>query len=165
MSKSDSWEKIFKDYKILEHDFSKSPFKLTAQMIKDSVHDFKNTAEKEVRILCKMDKREDLPRIMRENNIFLLPTKNGEYVIIKGEGYLDIEDIKKEAENFKSELTFPLESSFVGDSEMQHLDYANACGMIKSFTKDDTLVLTIRGRKYTPEFSFKIGKQKINVSV
>jgi len=163
MSKSDSWEKILKDNKILEHDFSKSPFKLTAQMIKESVQDFKTTAEKEVRILCKMDRREHLPKIMREKGLFLLPTKNGEYAIIKGEGYIDIEDIEKEAEPFKSELNFPLESSFVGDSEMQHLDYANACGMIKSFTKDETLVLTIRGRKYTPEFSFKVGKQDIDV--
>ncbi len=28
---------------------------------------------------------------------------------------------------------------------------------------DPTLVLTIRGRKYTPEFGFKIGEQNINV--
>lgn len=28
---------------------------------------------------------------------------------------------------------------------------------------DPTLVLTIRGRKYTPEFNFKIGKHNINV--
>ena len=29
---------------------------------------------------------------------------------------------------------------------------------------DQTLVLTIRGRKYTPNFSFFVNKQKINVS-
>ena len=29
---------------------------------------------------------------------------------------------------------------------------------------DPTLVLTIRGRKYTPDFIFFVGKQKINVS-
>src|SRR3989344_76955 len=91
MSKNDSWEKIFKDKKILDHNFSNSPFKITAQDIKESVQDFKKTAEKEVRILCKMDTRESLPKIMRDNGLFLLPTKNGEYVIIRGEGYLDIE--------------------------------------------------------------------------
>ena len=163
MSKNDSWEKIFKDKKILDHNFSKSPFKITAQDIKESVQDFKKTAEKEVRILCKMDTRESLPKIMRDNGLFLLPTKNGEYVIIRGEGYLDIEDVAGEPELFKSELNFHLDTSAIGNSEMQHLDYANACGMIKSFTSDETLVLTIRGRKYTPEFSFKVGDQKIDV--
>lgn len=28
---------------------------------------------------------------------------------------------------------------------------------------DDTLVVTIRGPKYTPKFSFEVGKQTINV--
>src|SRR3989344_8915780 len=116
MSKNDSWEKIFKDKKILDHNFSNSPFKITAQDIKESVQDFKKTAEKEVRILCKMDTRESLPKIMRDNGLFLLPTKNGEYVIIRGEGYLDIEDVAGEPELFKSELNFHLDTSAIGNS-------------------------------------------------
>jgi hypothetical protein len=47
---------------------------------------------------------------------------------------------------------------------MQHLDYAYAASLIRTFMNDDTLVLTIRGRKYTPEFEFFVGKQKIKVS-
>lgn len=46
---------------------------------------------------------------------------------------------------------------------MQHLDFAYASSLIRTFMEDDTLVLTIRGRKYTPEFSFKIGKHNIEV--
>ena len=44
---------------------------------------------------------------------------------------------------------------------MQHLDFAYASSLIRTFMNDDSLVLTIRGRKYTPSFSFKVGKQLI----
>ena len=47
---------------------------------------------------------------------------------------------------------------------MQHLDYAYAASLIRTFTEDPTLVLTIRGRKYTPDFEFYVGKQLIKVA-
>jgi len=47
---------------------------------------------------------------------------------------------------------------------MQHLDFAYASSLIRTFIGDSSLVLTIRGRKYTPKFEFKIGNQKIAVS-
>ena len=40
---------------------------------------------------------------------------------------------------------------------MQHLDSAYAFGLIRHFVKDDSMVLTIRGRKCTPPFSFRVG--------
>ena len=46
---------------------------------------------------------------------------------------------------------------------MQHLDFAYASSIIRTFTEDDTLVLTIRGRKYTPKFSFYVGNTLIEV--
>ncbi len=163
MANSRSWQKIAKDYKILEHDFSKSPFVLTASQIKKSVQGFKNTNEKEVRILCKQDSREDRPIVFQEEELFILPVKNGIYNLIKGEGYVNIPEIKKETIVYKSKLDFDLDTSVVGDSEMQHVDYAYASSLIRTFTEDATLVLTIRGRKYTPPFSFYVNKQLIEV--
>ncbi len=46
---------------------------------------------------------------------------------------------------------------------MQHLDFAYASSLIRTFLEDETLVLTIRGRKYTPQFSFKVGNQHLTV--
>lgn len=163
MANSASWEKIFKDNKILEHDFSKTPFYLSAKEIKKSVQNFENTAEKEVRILCKMDTRKSLPEIMRKNGLILLPVKNGYYVIVKGEGYLDIPEIEGEADIYNTKLDFDLDTSKIGDSEMQHLDFAYASSLIRTFMDDPSLVLTIRGRKYTPQFSYKIGKHLIEI--
>lgn len=155
MSKnSQSWEKIYKDLNIKNHDFSKSPFFITASQIKECVRDFSKTSQKEVRILCKQDSKEERPQIFIDNELFILPIKNGEYIICKGEGYIDIPPINAKSINYKSKLNFELKSANVGDSEMQHLDFAYASSLIRTFLNDESLVLSIRGRKYTPEFHF-----------
>ncbi len=121
------------------------------------------TNEKEVRILCKQDSREDRPQVFIDNNVFLLPTKNGEYAIVKGEGYIDIPLIDTASKIYTSKLEFKLDTSLIGNSEMQHLDFAYASSLIRTFLEDETLVLTIRGRKYTPKFTFKVGNQRLTV--
>ncbi len=47
---------------------------------------------------------------------------------------------------------------------MQHLDYAFANSLIRTFMGDDSLVLTIRGRKYTPNFTFRTNGYTLPVS-
>jgi hypothetical protein len=158
-----SWEKIFEDYKILEHDFSKKPFYLSAEEIKKSVQDFKKTNQKEVRILCKMDTRECVPEIMQKNKLFLLPVKNGKYVLVRGDGYVDIPKIETDAEIYNTKLDFDLDTSKIGNSEMQHLDFAYASSLVRTFMSDPSLVLTIRGRKYTPKFSCKVENHDIEI--
>lgn len=64
--------------------------------------------------------------------------------------------ITAEPKDYQSNLDFELRSSSIGDSEMQHLDLAYACSLIRTFMDDPSLVLTIRGRKYTPAFSFHV---------
>ena len=161
MADSKSWEKIFEDYKIYEHDFDKEPYIINSEQIKNTTQVFKKTAQKEVRLLCKQDTRESRPDIFKKHGLFLLPKKNGEYYIIKGKGYIDIPDIKSEIIEHKSILDFCLDTSTIGNSEMQHLDFAYATSVIRTFMNDDSLVLTIRGRKYTPEFSFYVNKHLI----
>ncbi len=152
------WLSIFDKYGIHKHDFNKSPFEITAKQIKTATAHFDATSEKEARVLCKQDSREDRPEVFADNGLFILPTKNGIYSIIKGEGYVDIPAITTGTKVYKSKLDFELETSKIGNSEMQHLDYAYANSLIRTFMEDESLVLTIRGRKYTPEFDFKVGK-------
>lgn len=163
MANSISWKKIFDDYNILKHNFIEWPFELTWEMIKISCQDFKKTAEKEVRILCKQDSRKDIPDIMKKNWLFLLPIKNGTYNIVKGEWYMDIPDIEWKPEEYVSNLWFELQSSKIWNSEMQHLDFAYASSLIRTFMWDLSLVLTIRWRKYTPEFKCKIWNNKLTI--
>ncbi|ARE79909.1 type II restriction enzyme [Campylobacter helveticus] len=153
MSKNnESWQKIYEDLKIFKHDFKKEPFYLSAEQIKLCVKDFQKTSQKEVRVLCKQDSREDRPQVFIDNDLFILPIKNGEYILCKGDGYVDIPNIETKAISYKSKLDFELKSVSVGDSEMQHLDFAYASSLIRTFMQDESLV--IRGRKYTPEFDF-----------
>ena len=43
------------------------------------------------------------------------------------------------------------------------MDSAYAYSLIRHFVGDDSLVLTIRGRKYTPEFKFCVGEFPVTV--
>lgn len=156
MASNESWATIFEQYSILEHNFDESPFLITSTQIKNATTHFQNTSQKEVRILCKQDSREDRPNIFVQNQLFLLPKRNGVYYIIRGEGYIDIPLITTEPIVYDSNLDFSLDTSLIGDSEMQHLDFAYASSLIRTFMDDHSLVLTIRGRKYTPEFSFNV---------
>jgi hypothetical protein len=163
---NESWDKIFHDNNLNDFNFDKDVFVLTSGSIKKSCQDFRRTGEKEVRILCKQDTRESRPDIFKKLGLFLLPIKNGEYIIIKGEGYIDVPDIPEETSTYTSKLDFPLDTAKIGDSEMQHLDFAYASSLIRSFMQDDSLVLTIRGRKYTPKegFKFHVGNHQVEVT-
>lgn len=164
MAKDTPWKKIFDDYGIHNHNFESAPFILTAEDIKKSVGEFKKTTEREVRTLCKQDTRKSRPSVFKENGLFILPKKNGEYYIVKGEGYIDIPEITTPIQDYHKKLTFELESSVVGDSEMQFVDFAYANSLIRTFMEDDSLVLTIRGRKYTPSFIFNVGTHVLEIT-
>ena len=160
---NNSWNAIFEKYEINKHNFDVEPYIIDANQIKQATRQFTKTTEREVRILCKQDSREDRPEIFIENNLFLLPVRNGKYAIIKGEGYVDIPEIQSVIKIYKSKLDFKLDTSSVGNSEMQHLDFAYATSLIRTFLDDKSLVLTIRGRKYSPKFSFNVDNQEITV--
>lgn len=156
-----SWNAIFERYAIDQHDFDAAPYPISGTQIKAACQHFARTSEKEVRILCKQDTRESRPLPFVERGLFILPVRNGHYVIVKGEGYVDVPPIQTQLQVYRSDFPFELETTQVGNSEMQHLDHAYALSLIRNFTDDDSLVLTIRGRKYTPEFRFVAGEFEI----
>lgn len=165
MAHDGSWQKIFDDFKILEHDFEIAPYILTANQIKTACQNFKTPSEKEVRLLCKQDSRNERPKVFKDNGLFILPKRNrpGEFYIVKGEGYIDIPDITDPIKTYCKKINFELKSSLVGNSEMQYVDFAYANSLIRTFMNDPSLVLTIRGRKYTPAFSFRVGQFNLSV--
>lgn len=163
-TKSESWTEIFRRLGIDKHDFNQSPFTITADDIKKitSTYAVSHNSYTEPRCLCKQDNRNELPDIFKEKNLFILPIKNGCYKILKGDGYIDIPEIKSEPIEYHSKLGFSLDTSKIGDSEMQHLDKAYASSIIRTFMNDPTLVLTIRGRKYTPSINFTVNGEPIH---
>jgi hypothetical protein len=160
-SKDRAWNEIFDQLDIHSHDFSIEPFHVTAKQIKKICSIFSETGEREPRIICYQAQRKDRPQIFVDRGLFLLPTKNGHYAIIETtdncDGYVDIPEITSSPIKYKSKLKFRLLSSEVGNSEMQHVDKAFALGLVDHFCDSGPSFLTIRGRKYTPEFSFSVG--------
>lgn len=163
-TKSDSWAEIFKRLGADKHDFNKEPFEITADDIKGITSTFgiKHNSLTEPRCLCKQDNRNELPDVFKEKGLFILPTRNGHYIIVKGDGYVDIPAIKSEPIEYHSKLGFELDTSKVGNSEMQYLDKAYASSIIRTFMNDPTLVLTIRGRKYTPQINFTVNGSSVH---
>ena len=160
---SPSWQAIFRRYDIGKHDFVRAPFPISAQQIKEACQHFQRVSQKEVRILCKQDTREARPQVFRDAGLFILPVRNGQYAIVKGEGYADIPAIASPLQHYRSRFPFELETTRVGNSEMQHLDYAYALSLLRHFVGDASLVLTIRGRKYTSQFDFVAGGFRLSV--
>ncbi|MCS6800592.1 MAG: AAA-associated domain-containing protein [Chloroflexota bacterium] len=119
--------------------------------------DIKAITGEEPRLMAKIDRREDLPAVFAEAGVFLLPIANGEYAIVRGEGYHDLEPIPEPPALFVSRLPFPLASAGAGASETQHIDFAFNSGLIERFAGLGSLYLTIRGRKRAPEFEFRLG--------
>ena len=156
-SKNAKWNTIFERYRIPQHDFDMEPFAISGDQIKEACQQFQPTSRKEVRMLCKQGRREARPQAFRDRELFMLPVKNKKFAIIKGEGYMDVPPIQLPLEEYHSDVSLDLEPSKVGESEMQHLDRAYALSLIRHFVGDDSLVLTIRGRKYTPAFDFVVG--------
>ena len=153
------WEAIFDKYGIYSHDFDEQPYYIDSKKIKNAVQHLTTTSSKEVRILCYQASRKDRPQVFEDRGLFILPIKNGEYVIVRGEGYVDIPEIKSPAIEFKPNINFQLQAPLVGNSESQYLDYAFAIGLLEHFTEEKKLFLTIRGRKRTPgEFKFKVNE-------
>ena len=165
MASDNSWAKIFDDHQIEAHDFDTSPYPLSAEAIKQSVQGFTRTSDREVRILCSQTKREDVPAVMREMGLFLLPVENGQYVLVRGEGYVDIPEITSKPVIHESALGWKLVSAQFGDSEMQHLDHAFAVSIIRTFVDDASLQLAIRGRKWTQGIRFSFGVNGTEVQV
>lgn len=138
------------------------PIYVTSKEMNDT-KDTLGAKAKDARFLAKIDSREDLPLIFKERGLFLLPTKNGKFLILKGEGFCDIENMSATIFDFETKLKFELLSSRIGDSEMQHLDYSFNTGLLQHHYNVPGLHQTIRGRKYTPAFYFYFNTQRIDV--
>lgn len=151
------WNELFASRELIEHDFQKKPLLINSNSIKSKTK-FRSSAK--LRLLDGHQSRETRPNYFKEKNLFILPLEMGKYAIIQGEGYIDLPTYTGAPINYESKLDFALKSSKIGNSEMQYLDLAYASSVIRTFMEDPSLVLSIRGRKFTPKFNFKAGNHK-----
>ena len=142
-----AWEKLVRD----KVDTAKDLVSLTKK-------DIEATTGNELRLMAKVDFSVDLPKALRRHGYFILPVKNGEYVLVRGNGYHVLEKLPEPPTVFRPQLDFELETLGVGDSEAQHLDYSFNVGLIERFARAPGLRQTIRNRKRMPAINFFVGR-------
>lgn len=130
----------------------------TRDLVVLTKQDIEETTGNELRLMAKMDSRASVPRALRENGYFILPIKNGEYVLVRENGYHQLEQLPAPPSVFRPKLDFELLTLGVGDAEMQHLDYSYNVGLFEHFGKTTGLRQTIRGRKRMPAVRFSVGR-------
>tara|TARA_Y100000590_G_scaffold259293_1_gene291133 strand:+ start:270 stop:1043 length:774 start_codon:yes stop_codon:yes gene_type:complete len=150
-NKEKVWQKIISDLNLRNHNFSSEPFYVEHKKIKKIVSTLTEIPNniKEIRVLGSQIRREKKPNFFRENNLLLLPASNKEWVIIKGDGYFDIPTENIAKEKFESSLKFELDTLTENStSESRYIAETFAKGIIQDFTGQDSLYLTLSGRKY-----------------
>ncbi len=151
--KIEKWSDIVGQLNI---DVSKSINYVTSKQIKQVTNE-------DARLMAKMDRIENLPKIFIENNLFLLPVSRKEYAILKGNGYHKLEPMRDEKPiTHTTQIPFPA-SSLKAESEGVILEYANSCGLLGKITGTTDLIQTFRGRRTTPKFSFDVNGSRLTV--
>ncbi len=149
---SELWEKIF---------ITKN-FDLTQDLHFISADEIKAITNHEPRIMAKVDSSADLPDVFKRNGYFLLPVKNGEYAIVRGNGFHLLEQKGTQIDH-KSRIKFNLTTAGRGSSEMQYLDYSFNSGALENILGISPLYQSIRGREYSKQFKFKVNKTELSV--
>lgn len=143
------WEDIFRDFDVLGIIAKTGYFKISADQIREY---------KEPRLMAKFDFSRQLPRIFKENNLGILPIKNGEYIIGKFNLFETINNTKYDEVDIK-EVQLPdfIETIDPDNiySESNALNVASISGMFKDAFGDD-FYETIQGKMRTNEFDFII---------
>lgn len=152
-----------KTFELWEKIFSVKNFDLTKELHYISADEIKAISGAEPRIMAKMDTSTDLPAVFKKSGYFLLPVKNGEYAIVRGNGFHKLEQMQTTGANHVSRIKFNLTTAGRGSSEMQYLDYSFNSGALESILNITPLYQSIRGREYSKQFRFKVNKTELNV--
>lgn len=133
---------------------------LTRPVNRLSAKDFKDLGQ-EPRLMTKFDSRASRPQVLADNDLFLLPEKNGEYLVLRAEGYCDLKwPHANQIENAPAHFPFALDSLRGAQSEMSHLDrlfLAGVIGDVVGAASRSDVLATIRGRRFAPRFEFSVG--------
>ena len=144
-----AWKKIFDEFSVREKILSSGFANLTAKQIKTIGH-------QEPRNMAKWDSRGARPKIMQDLGITILPTSRSGYVLIKGDGYKELPPTESPSYHPPSKLGSFTTLSWREEltKESVAIDVTAISSMLKKFTGEEDLALTIRGRSGTSKFSF-----------
>lgn len=163
-----SWEKIFERGQFLEKIERDGFFLISPDQLKEL------SDKREPRLLAKIDSLKSSPEIFKKNKLSILSVQNDLYMVFKDADFKTFYPVKQlydtvDTEEYCPELDFrKFESLSINEisSESQAIDFAYIISLIRTFTGEKELYLTIRGRHGSKKFSFNIpaSKQPVNVS-
>jgi hypothetical protein len=152
VQKKEKWSDIIF---ALNLDLSQPVNYVTAEQIKRISHE-------EPRLMAKMDRYEQLPKIFRDNNVVLFPISRRGYAIVKGKGYHELEEITARPSTHVTEYPLP-QSIAEFESEQVFLNRAYSTGLVERFAKLSGLSAPLQIRIDTPPFNFRLDKSIISV--
>lgn len=163
LNKNDAaWEKVFERYEILNQISANGYADVTADQIREW---------REPRLVAKIDHKDNLPMLFKENNLSILTLNTSSYRIGPFITFQTLPAWKTPGSEVEI-LKFPsnLETlDFLNlTSEPGVINTANATAMLNQFAGEE-LVLTVAGRMRTSEFVYHVdtfsgGSQEINVT-
>ena len=156
-SKNDkAWTELFDKYKILENVQDKGHFEITATKINEF---------REARLMTKFDHKSQLPKLFSDNELSILPTSRGGYVIGSFETFCDFAE--NEIPLTRVEFPHTLESLDFKNitSESTAINCAYVSNILADFTEDQNLLPTVSGRMSSSTFNFKINTKKGNFKI
>ena len=151
-SKNDlAWERLFEKYEILKRISEEGFAVINASQINDY---------REARLMTKFDHKSQLPELFADNNLSILPTSRGGYIIGTFETFHDFNKDDVEV----SPVDFPtfLESLDYRDitSEATAVNCAYVSKILQNFTEEEDLWPTVSGRMSSSNFEFDINSAK-----
>lgn len=124
--------------------------------------DLKNFGKREARLMAKIDTYAEMPSIFKKHSISLLPIRNKNYLLFIDKSNSLFYDITTSGLPIKPKLpeqdltTLETLKQNSISSESNALDYAYIASILKTFTGEKNLWLTIRGRQYSASFDLEI---------
>lgn len=150
------WEKAFQKLKIIEtiNDYGK--FEILASQIKN--------LGQEPRLMTKFDNSAQLPSIFKQNNLSILPTSRGSYVLAPYKTFFNFPEYSQISKI--NHVDFPDEILSISPSTIHSEANAISCayisGIIEDFVEDINLKPTVNGRMRSGEFYFYIQNSLTN---
>lgn len=145
------WNQIFSDYSVLDYVDRYGFFKITSTEI---------NRYKEARLMTKFDYATNLPDIFYDNDLAILPTKRGEYIIGRFNAYQKLVTTDKTLLKQRREIQFPSWIETISPhsvtSESTMLNAVSVSGMLKDLFNEEKIVQTVSGRMSSKSFSFNI---------
>lgn len=141
-----AWRAIFEERQLLS-DLERHGYgTVTADEIK-------RIGQREPRLMTKFDTRESRPDTIKKAACTVLPISNGTYVLVRGDGYLDLPE-RPTPERIPTKALDHLQTlQLFCESEAQVLEVAHTCGLLERFLREK-VERTTQGRNRA-SFSFR----------